>query len=123
MLLCSAVCLCGLPQVDVKVVKEAKGRAYYFEHLPLLGETKVPRRGSVAVGDYVRVGMPLDAVRRNQAGHGGWCEAMMEVGGEWEWLISQTRHSCTLYHSVLSTPHRCKAYLVPSVCEECRIAR
>ena len=77
-LLC--LCLWSL-QVDVKVVKEAKGRVYYFEHLPLLGETKVPRRGSVAVGDYVRIGMPLDAVRRNQTGHGGWCEAMMEVGG------------------------------------------
>ena len=75
-------------QVDVKVVKEAKGRAYYFEHLPLLGETKVPRRGSVAVGDYVRIGMPLDAVRRNQSGHGGWCEAMMEVGGSG--IISRT---------------------------------
>ena len=82
----------AVPQVDVKVVKEAKGRVYYFEHLPLLGETKVPRRGSVAVGDYVRVGMQLDAFRRNQTGHGGWCEAMLEVGGEWMWfnLTNQT---------------------------------
>ena len=86
-LLC--LCLWSL-QVDVKVVKEAKGRVYYFEHLPLLGETKVPRRGSVAVGDYVRIGMPLDAVRRNQTGHGGWCEAMMEVGGSGCGAISQT---------------------------------
>ena len=87
----SCACVCGpFMQVDVKVVKEAKGRAYYFEHLPLLGETKVPRRGSVAVGDYVRIGMPLDAVRRNQSGHGGWCEAMMEVGVSGCGILSQT---------------------------------
>ena len=67
----------------MKLVKEAKGRLSYFEHLPPLGETKVPRRGSVAVGDYVRVGMSLEDVRRSQAGHGGWCDAMMEVGGGW----------------------------------------
>jgi E3 ubiquitin-protein ligase mind-bomb len=68
-------------KVDLKVVKETKGGVYYREHLPLLGETKVRRRGSVAPGDYVRIAKDIFVVREKQVGHGGWNQSMMESMG------------------------------------------
>ena len=63
----------------VREGREGRGFAYYRDHLPLLGETKVERHGSFGVGDFVKCCKTLDAARRLQIGHGGWSDKMMEV--------------------------------------------
>ena len=59
---------------------EAKGGAFYKEHLPVLGEDLSLARHNFHVGDRVWVDLEVEAVRALQSGHGGWTEGMSEVG-------------------------------------------
>ncbi|XP_039263244.2 uncharacterized protein LOC120339224 [Styela clava] len=50
------------------------------KHAKLVVESKINRR-EFAIGDVVRVHLPLDVMIEMQRGHGGWCYQMLEVYG------------------------------------------
>ncbi|XP_062507383.1 E3 ubiquitin-protein ligase MIB1-like isoform X2 [Corticium candelabrum] len=66
---------------DMKAVVDAKGGAYFKDHLPLLGEQGSLTGGSLAIGDQVRVDLDIEIVQSLQQGHGGWTEGMLETVG------------------------------------------
>ena len=69
-------------KVDLKCISDAKGAAFYRDHLPLLGEDLAncpPSTKNWKIGDLVRVDLDLDIVQTLQRGHGGWADGMVEV--------------------------------------------
>lgn len=69
---------------DLKVLSDAKGGAYYRDHLPLLGEsgssaTRPQSLSKFHIGDLVTVDLDLEIVQSLQNGHGGWTDGMYET--------------------------------------------
>lgn len=69
-----------LLQSDLKALTDAKGGAFYKEHLPILGEVIESTKNSFKVGDRVKVNLEIEVIKTLQNGHGGWSDGMREVG-------------------------------------------